>query len=40
VFTLPYALAGTGQMWLWMVTAMAGSVFAGRIASTLIANSS
>ena len=36
VFTLPYALAGSGQVWLWMVTsvagALAGCVFAARIA--------
>ncbi len=39
VFTLPYALAGTGQLWLWMVTAVAGAgagvVFAARIAYML-----
>jgi hypothetical protein len=39
VFTLPYALAGTGQLWLWMVTSVAGavggSVFAARIAFRL-----
>ena len=39
LFTLPYALAGYGQMWLWMVTsvagALAGSVFAARIAYRL-----
>jgi hypothetical protein len=39
VFTLPYALAGTGQLWLWMVTAVAGAVggcvFAARIAFRL-----
>ncbi len=39
MFTLPYALAGTGQLWLWMVTAvataLAGAVFAGRIAYML-----
>lgn len=39
LFTLPYALAGSGQMWLWMVTAvggaLGGAVFAGRIAYTL-----
>lgn len=39
LFTLPYALAGSGQMWLWMVTAvggaLAGTVFAARIAYRL-----
>jgi hypothetical protein len=39
VFTLPYALAGYGQMWLWMITAVAGAVggcvFAARIAFRL-----
>jgi hypothetical protein len=39
LFTLPYAVAGRIQMWLWMVTAMAGaiggSVFAARIAHRL-----
>ena len=39
LFTLPYALFGTGQVWLWMVTAvagaLAGSVFAARIAYML-----
>jgi len=39
VFTLPYALAGSAQLWLWMVTAVAGavggSVFAARIAFRL-----
>jgi hypothetical protein len=39
LFTLPYALAGHAQMWLWMVTAVAaalsGAVFAGRIAYRL-----
>jgi hypothetical protein len=39
LFTLPYALAGRGAMWLWMVTAVAaalsGSVFAARIAYRL-----
>jgi hypothetical protein len=39
LFTLPYALAGYGQMWLWMVTAVAGAlagcVFAARIAYRL-----
>jgi hypothetical protein len=39
VFTLPYALAGTGQLWLWMVTSVAGAVggcvFAARIAYRL-----
>lgn len=39
LFTLPYALAGRGQVWLWMVTAvagaLAGAVFAARIAYRL-----
>lgn len=39
VFTLPYALAGGAQMWLWLVTAvggaLAGAVFAARIAYRL-----
>ncbi len=39
LFTLPYALAGRGQLWLWMVTAVAvslsGPLFAGRIAHRL-----
>jgi hypothetical protein len=39
VFTIPYALAGHDQMWLWMVTAtvvsLAGCIFAGRIAYRL-----
>jgi hypothetical protein len=39
LFTLPYALAGRGQQWLWMVTevaaAFSGVVFAARIAYTL-----
>jgi hypothetical protein len=39
LFTLPYALAGRGAMWLWMVTAVAGAfagcVLAGRIAYRL-----
>jgi hypothetical protein len=39
VFTLPYALAGTAQLWLWMVTSVAGAVggcvFAARIAFRL-----
>jgi len=43
LFTLPYALAGHGQLWLWMVTAVAGSlagcVFAGRIAYKLTGTS-
>jgi hypothetical protein len=38
-FTLPYALAGRAQLWLWMVTAVAaalsGAAFAGRIAYRL-----
>lgn len=36
LFTVPYALAGHDQLWLWMLTAiavsLAGSIFAGRIA--------
>jgi hypothetical protein len=39
LFTLPYAVAGKGQMWLWMGTAVAGavlgSVFAARVAFRL-----
>ncbi|MFL5864032.1 MAG: hypothetical protein ACJ780_25215 [Solirubrobacteraceae bacterium] len=39
LFTLPYAVAGRGQMWLWMITAVAGaiagSVFAARVAYRL-----
>jgi hypothetical protein len=39
VFTFPYALAGRGALWLWMVTAVAGAfagvIFAGRIAYRL-----
>jgi hypothetical protein len=39
LFTLPYALAGRAAMWLWMVTAVAGSlsgsVFAAHIAYRL-----
>src|SRR5690242_8396324 len=39
VFTFPYALAGSGQPFLWMVTAvagaLAGSVFAARLAYRL-----
>jgi hypothetical protein len=39
VFTLPYALAGAAQLWLWMVTSVAGAVggcvFAARIAFKL-----
>jgi hypothetical protein len=39
LFTVPYALAGHAQMWLWMVTAVAGAfggaVFAARIAFRL-----
>ncbi|MGZ4173301.1 MAG: hypothetical protein ACXVQR_02370 [Solirubrobacteraceae bacterium] len=39
LFTLPYALAGRAQLWLWMVTAvsvsMSGPVFAGRVAYKL-----
>lgn len=40
LFTLPYALAGSEQMWVWMVTAVAaalgGAVIAGHIAYTLV----
>src|ERR1700684_967086 len=36
LFTVPYALAGHYELWLWMITAaavsLAGSIFAGRIA--------
>jgi len=43
VFTLPYALAGTAQLWLWMVTSVAGAVggcvFAARIAFRLAGSS-
>jgi hypothetical protein len=39
LFTFPYALAGRGALWLWMVTAVAGAfagaIFAGRIAYRL-----
>jgi hypothetical protein len=39
LFTFPFALAGNGQMWLWMIAAVAGAlggaVFAGRIAYRL-----
>src|SRR5947209_17237396 len=39
VFTVPFALFGRAQLWLWMYTAvalsLAGSVFAGRIAYRL-----
>jgi hypothetical protein len=39
LFTFPYALAGRGALWLWMVTAVAaafaGLLFAGRIAYRL-----
>jgi hypothetical protein len=39
LFTFIYALAGDGELWLWMVTAMAaalaGAVFGGRIAYRL-----
>ncbi|MGH2877378.1 MAG: hypothetical protein ACRDLV_14090 [Solirubrobacteraceae bacterium] len=44
IFTLPYALAGAAQMWLWMVTAVAGAlagcVFAARIAFRLTGEAS
>jgi hypothetical protein len=40
LFTVPYALAGHYQLWLWMITATAvalgGPVFAGRIAFRLV----
>ena len=40
LFTVPYALAGSSQLWLWMVTAiwisLAGCVFAGRIAYRIV----
>jgi hypothetical protein len=43
LFTFPYALAGNGQMWLWMITAVAGAfaapVFAARIAYRLTGES-
>ena len=39
LFTVPYALAGHYQLWLWMITSVAvslsGAVFAGRIAYRL-----
>jgi hypothetical protein len=39
LFTVPFALFGRGQLWLWMVTsvasALAGALFAGRIAYRL-----
>src|SRR5436309_9142117 len=41
LFTVPFALAGHYQMWLWMffsvTVALAGAVFAGRIAYRLSA---
>jgi hypothetical protein len=40
LFTVPYALFGGAELWLWMVTAVAislsGSVFGGRIAYRLV----
>lgn len=40
LFTFPYALAGRGALWLWMVTAvagaLAGAIFGGRIAYRLV----
>jgi hypothetical protein len=43
LFTVPYALAGHYQLWLWMITATAvalgGPVFAGRIAYRLVGGS-
>jgi hypothetical protein len=43
LFTVPYALAGHYQLWLWVITAvsiaLAGPVFAGRIAFRLTAGS-
>ncbi len=42
LFTAPYALAGHYELWLWMITSVAvslsGCVFAGRIASRLVAS--
>jgi hypothetical protein len=39
LFTVPFALAGPGQLWLWLITSVAASlaaaVFAGRIAYKL-----
>jgi hypothetical protein len=44
LFTLPYALFGHYQLWLWMVTSLAislaGAVFAGRIAYRVTASDS
>jgi hypothetical protein len=44
LFTLPYAVFGHDQMWLWMITAvavsLAGIVFAARIAYRLVADGS
>jgi hypothetical protein len=44
LFTLPYALTGPAQLWLWMVTstagALGGTVFAARIAFRLTGPSS
>jgi hypothetical protein len=41
VFTVPYALFGHAELWLWMITAaavaLAGSIFAARIAYRLTA---
>ena len=43
LFTVPYAVAGHYQLWLWMITAtavaLAGPVFAGRIAYRLVGGS-
>jgi hypothetical protein len=40
LFTVPYALFGSAELWLWMITAVAisfgGCVFAGRIAYRLV----
>jgi uncharacterized membrane protein len=44
LFTLPYALTGGAQLWLWMITAvaaaLAGAPIAGRIAYRLVGPSS
>ena len=40
LFTVPFALFGSAQLWLWMITSvaisLAGAVFAGRIAYRLV----
>ena len=42
LFTVPFALFGSAQLWLWMITAvaisLAGALFAGRIAYRLVAD--